>query len=45
MADGVNTCTVGYLAKEHVVEACNIDGQFHVRVVDVYIDSDEDITT
>ena len=43
MVDGVNTCMVGYLAKEHELEAHNIDGRF-LRVVDVYTDSDDDIT-
>ena len=43
VVDGVNTCKVGYLAKEHATEAHNIDGQF-LRVVDVYIGSDNDIT-
>ena len=43
VVDGVNTCKVGYLAKEHEPEAHNIDGRF-LRVVDVYTDSDDDIT-
>ena len=43
MIDRLNICKVGYLAKEHEAEAHNIDGQF-LWVVDVYADSDDDIT-
>ncbi len=41
--DGLNTCKVGYLAKQHEVESHELDGQM-LQVVDIYTDSDDDIT-
>ena len=40
---GVDTCKVGFLAKEHEADAALLDGKF-IRVLDVYSAEDDDIT-